>query len=331
MLATTSDPLCSVHDLVMLDLDGVVYVGDRAVPGAPEALSAIRARDTRVAFITNNAARSPEEVAQRLASLGVEADATDVVTSAQAAARVLAQRCGVGARVAVLGGGGLRSAIQRAGLLAVAVDEEADAVVSGFGPDVPWRDIMRAAVRIKDGLPWVASNADLSLPTDYGQAPGHGVLVETLRRFSGVEPVIAGKPAAPLFDETIRRCGGERPLMVGDRLDTDIAGARAAGLPSLLVLTGVTGLADLVAAPPDQRPTYLAEDLGGVLEAHEAPLVRGDAVELGGWSGRTPDGVLQVDGAGVSADWWRVAAATAWRHLDATGTSARLDAVASPA
>ena len=134
-------------------------------------------------------------------------------------------------------------------------------MVTGYGPDLPWRDIMRAAVRIRDGLPWVASNTDYTIPTPYGVAPGHGVLVEMLGRFTGVSPDVAGKPARPLLDETVRRVGGERPLMVGDRLDTDIEGANGLGLDSLLVLTGVSTLDDLVAAPAERVPTFVALSL----------------------------------------------------------------------
>ena len=212
-----------------------------------------------------------------------------MVTSAQAAARLLADRLGAGGRVAVLGAEGLEQAVVEAGLLPVHVDDDADAVVTGYGPEVRWRHIMRAAVRIRDGLWWVAANTDMTIPTAFGVAPGHGVLVETVRRFSGVEPVVAGKPARPLLDETVRRCGGERPLMVGDRLDTDIAGAHVAGVDSLLVLTGVTGLPELVAAGPEERPTYLAPDLGGLAEEHPAPEVRDDEVvarRLDGAGGR---------------------------------------------
>ena len=137
---------------------------------------------------------------------------------------MLRDRLGEGARVVLLGADGLRGALEGAGLVPVGVEDEAAAVVTGYGPDVRWREMMRAAVRVRDGLWWVASNTDMSIPTGYGMAPGHGVLVETLQRFSGVEPVVAGKPARPLLDETVRR-RGEPTLMVGDRLDTDIEGA----------------------------------------------------------------------------------------------------------
>jgi HAD superfamily hydrolase (TIGR01450 family) len=285
----------------------------------------------RVAFITNNASRSAAVVAEHLRDLGVTAQPADVVTSAQAASRVVAERFGEGARVVCLGGPGLQSALDEAGLVAVDVEAEAVAVVSGYGPELLWRDIMHAAVRIRDGLPWVASNTDYTMPTAYGVAPGHGVQVDMLSRFAEVTPDVAGKPERPLLDETVRRVGGERPLMVGDRLDTDIEGARRAGFDSLLVLTGVTGLKELVAAREELRPTYLATDLGGLCATHRAPE-RAEREQgawvLGGWSATSDGGRLAVRrvarGAGdggepALGDWWRVAATAAWSHLDATG------------
>lgn len=179
---------------------------------------------------------------------------------------------------------------------------------------------MRAAVRIRDGLPWVASNTDLSLPTAAGPAPGHGVLVDMVARFTGVDPVVAGKPQRPLLDETVRRIGGERPLMVGDRLDTDIEGAHHAGVDSLLVLTGVTGLAELVSAPPALRPTYVATDLAGLFEPHPVAAPRAGAWHLGGWTACATRDALTVAGTGDPADWWRVVATAAWQHLDTHGT-----------
>jgi glycerol 3-phosphatase-2 len=329
-LGSSTEPLDRRYDLAMLDLDGVVYIGSDAVPGAPERVAAARAAGMRVAFITNNASRPPGAVAEHLRELGVEAGPDDVVTSAQAAGRVLSERLGAGAPVVVLGGRGLADAVAEAGLKQVGVEDEAEAVVTGYGPDVLWGQIMRAAVRIQDGLWWVASNTDLTFPTTFGVAPGHGVLVETLRRFTGVEPVVAGKPARPLLDETVRRCGGERPLMVGDRLDTDIEGAHAAGVDSLLVMTGVTGLAELVAAGPGLRPTYISADLGGLDRPQPVPEVSGDTVSLGGWRGGVNDGALAMTGAGEADDWWRVVAVAAWRHLDTAGEPVATDGVAAP-
>lgn len=304
----------------MFDLDGVVYIGGEAVPGAAEHLAAARADGLRWAFITNNAARTPQAVAEHLVDLGIGATSADVVTSAQAAARVLRDRLGVGGSVVVLGGEGLHAAVTAEELIAVALDDgEAQAIVTGYGPDVRWSEVMRAAVRIRDGLWWVASNTDASIPTAFGVAPGHGVLVETLQRFSKVDPVVAGKPERPLLDETIRRMGGARPLMVGDRLDTDIEGARRAGIDSLLVLTGVTGLAEIAAARPDERPTYLAPDLGALCERQLAPEPSNGSWVLGGWSAQVSGGRLECRGQGSVADWWRCVASAVWSHLDETG------------
>jgi glycerol 3-phosphatase-2 len=320
MLGVSGDTLSRHYDLAMLDLDGVVYIGREAVRGAAEHLDRVREAGMRLAFITNNAARPPEAVAAHLQELGVTAGPEDVVTSAQAAARVLAERLGAGARVVLLGAAGLEEALKAEGLLPTHVeDEEAVALVTGYGPEVRWRHIMRAAVRVRDGLWWVASNADYTIPTAYGVAPGHGVLVETLSRFTGVQPVVAGKPERPLLDETVRRVGGERPLMVGDRLDTDIEGARRAGIDSLLVLTGVTGLAELIAAQPQERPTYLARDLGGLLRSHVAPAESEAGWELAGWRARVADDRLEVEGSGDPEAWWATVAAAAWAHVDSGG------------
>jgi hypothetical protein len=176
----------------------------------------------------------------------------------------------------------------------------------------------------------VASNTDMTFPTEYGVAPGHGVLVETISRFSDVEPVVAGKPRRPLLDETVRRVGGRRPLMVGDRLDTDIAGAHEAGLDSLLVLTGVTGLPELVAARPEERPTYLSADLEGLSAPHAAPCRSEGGWALGGWRARVEDARLRVSGEGDGDDWWRVVAHAAWEHLDTSGATVDVEAVRAP-
>ena len=319
MLLSSDQPLSRVYDVAMLDLDGVVYIGSEAVPGAAQYLAEARNAGMRCAFITNNAARPPGAVATHLRDLGVEASEEDVVTSAQAAARVLADRLGTGARVVLLGGLGLEAALRERGLEPVGVEDEAAAVVSGYGPEVRWSEIMRAAVRVRGGLWWVASNTDTTIPTPFGVAPGHGVLVDAIRRFSGVEPVVAGKPARPLLDETARRAGGARPLMVGDRLDTDIAGARNADVDALLVLTGVTGLDELVAAAPGERPTFVGLDLRALNTPHPLPVRDDRGWRVGDWAGRIEDGRLAIEGAGGANDWWRTVATNAWAFLDERG------------
>ncbi|MCY4725882.1 HAD-IIA family hydrolase [Nocardioides sp. STR2] len=330
MLEESTTALVDAHDLVMFDLDGVVYVGGEAIDGVPEAIDRVRDSGRHVAFVTNNASRTPDQVAQKLTKVGVAASAGDVVTSAQAAARLLAEEHGAGARVLMLGGEGLRVALLEAGLEPVEDPDGAVAVASGYGPDVRWRDIMRVSTLVRDGLPYVASNTDLTIPTPYGLAPGHGVLVRTITGFAGVEATVAGKPERPLMEETVRRVGGDRPLMVGDRLDTDIEGARAIDAPSLLVLTGVTWLDELAAAPPRLRPTYVSPTLAGLFEPQPVPSVEGATVALGGWTASVEDGRLKVQGDGSDADWWRVAATACWRHLDEVGHPADVSDTTPP-
>jgi ribonucleotide monophosphatase NagD (HAD superfamily) len=233
--------------------------------------------------------------------------------------------------VFLLGGPGLEVALRERGFEPVTrLAEVPEAVVTGYGPDLLWRQIMQGAMLIRAGAPWVASNVDWTIPTDDGVGPGHGVLVRMLQEFSGRTPVIAGKPERPLLDETVSRVGGRRPLMVGDRLDTDILGAHNAGVDSLLVLTGVTGLPELVAATPEERPTYLAADLGGLLTGHDAVALRDGGCTAGNWRAKVVDGTLSVDGDGVDGDWWRCVAVAAWTHLDETGQVVSIDGVRPP-
>src|SRR5690606_19955347 len=322
----------SAYDLVMLDLDGVVYTGPVAVPGAQAHLTAARSAGAHLAFITNNASRTPGASADHLGDLGIATGSDEVVTSAQAAARLAGQRVPSGSPVFLLGAEGLQQALEAEGLVPVQ-DPAADPalVVSGYAPQIRWSTIMRGAMLVRDGVGWIAANTDSTVPLADGIGPGHGVLVDMVRRFADVEPVVAGKPEPPLLAETIRRVGGSRPLMVGDRLDTDIAGAHRSGVASLLVLTGVTGLADLVAAAPTERPDHLALDLRGLLEDQPAVSAAPDGtVEHGGWAADVVDGALRVRGAGDDQDWWRAVAVAAWTHLDATGMPARVTDLTPP-
>ena len=331
MLEASQRPLCESHDTTVLDLDGVVYVGSRAVPGAPEHLSAAQAHGTHLAYVTNNASRTPDAVVEKLHGLGVPAGTGDVVTSAQAAARLLGADLAQGSAVYLIGGDGLDQALREEGLRPVtSPDDSPSAVVQGFGPDMPWLRVVLGATLVRDGLPWVATNTDLTYPTDRGVGPGAGALVKLVADFAEREPRVAGKPATPLLEETLRRVGGDAPLMVGDRLDTDIAGAVAVGWPSLLVLTGVTGLPELAAARPGERPTYLSVDLGGLLVAHPGAEWKDEICTVGGWSARVASGALEVSGDGEPDDWWRAVAQSAWRHLDDTGSAARTDGLRAP-
>jgi HAD superfamily hydrolase (TIGR01450 family) len=256
-----------MYDVALLDLDGVVYRGEEPVPGAAEAIAAARAAGMRFAFVTNNAARTPAAVAARLAEVGVPAGADDVVTAAQAAATLLRTLVPAGARVLVTGGEGLRVATAEAGFAVVAsADDAPAAVVQGYAPDLAYADLAETALAVRAGAVWVASNLDATIPTARGELPGNGALVALVAHATGRRPdASAGKPERALHDEAVRRSGAVRPLVVGDRLDTDIEGANRVGCDSLLVLTGVTDAAALLAAPPERRPTYVARDLGALL------------------------------------------------------------------
>ena len=331
MLKRSESALWQEYDLAMLDLDGVVYIGPYAVEGAAERIEAAAAAGMHLAYVTNNASRPPREVARHLTKLGIPASENEVVTSAQAAARLLAEDLPRGSAVFVIGGPGLFEALEEEGLRGVQSSEgEPAAVVSGYHPDLRWRTVIEGAILVKSGLPWVASNTDMTVPTPQGPGPGNGVLVEAVGRFAGRDPVVAGKPLSPLFEETRRRVGGSRPLVVGDRLDTDIQGAYNSGLDSLLVLTGVTGVAELVAATPTQRPSYISLGLEGLGDVHPSPELRDDAYELGGWRAVAENGEVKVDGGGDAADWWRVLAAAAWAYLDVTGQSVEVPTMTPP-
>ena len=273
-----------MHDVALLDLDGVVYVGRGAVAHAAESLErALAVYGMRSAFVTNNAARPPSEVAEHLVELGVRARPADVVTSAQAGARMLAERVPPGSRVLAVGGPGVAAALRERGLDPVAsVDEQPVAVMQGYGREVGWRQLAEASLAIERGLLWVATNLDRTIPTPRGRVLGNGSMVAALRHATGVEPLVAGKPEPPLMLESVERTAASRPLVVGDRLDTDIEGATRSGIPSLLVLTGVTEWTELLTAGPQHRPTYLDRDLRGLLVVQPEVVVDQDGDVLTG-------------------------------------------------
>lgn len=340
MLRASDTALSQAYDTALLDLDGVVYAGGAAVPHAVVALAAAQDAGMRRAFVTNNASRTPQTVAGHLTRLGVPAAPEEVITSAQAVARLVAEQLPRGARVLCAGGEGLRVALEERGLVLVAsADEGPSAVVQGYGgPELTWGRLAEAALAVGRGAAWYASNTDLTVPSGRGIAPGNGAAVEVVRIATrwmrdAPEPQVAGKPRPPMHRETILRTGAERPLVVGDRLDTDIEGAHAGGVDSLLVMTGVTDGAQLLAARPAHRPTYVAADLRGLLTPH--PPVTG-APEGGfaceGFRARAADGELALEGDGDPVDGLRALCAVAWTAagdghctLDAAKALARLE------
>jgi glycerol-1-phosphatase len=323
-------PLTEVYDVALLDLDGVVYLGGSAVGGATGALAEARRRGMRLAFVTNNASRTPSAIAAQLNRMGVPATSAEVVTSAQAAARLLAERLPAGAPVLVVGGMGLRMAVRERGLRPVSTAlERPAAVVQGYGPDVGYPLLAEGGLAVRAGAWFVASNADPTLPTARGQQPGNGSLVQVIATATGQQPVVAGKPEPPLHAEAVERSGAKRPLVVGDRLDTDIEGAVRVGADSLLVLTGVSQPADAVLAPADRRPSYLAHDLSGLLEPQ--PQVTADGAgefRCRDWIARRTDGDgkaagLELKGSGAAIDGLRALCAAAWSAGKVSADSAR--------
>ncbi|MFL5799767.1 MAG: HAD-IIA family hydrolase [Actinomycetota bacterium] len=274
---TASPALVELYDTVLFDLDGVLYRGPDTVAGGPEAVASLRARGVRLAFVTNNSSRTPEQVAAKLAGHGVDAATGEVVTSAMVTADLLGERGGSTAYV--IGETGIREALRQAGL-EVLPDEadRADYVVVGVDSAATYDRLRTAALLVQRGATLVATNADASYPAPDGLWPGAGALLSVITTTTGRPPdAVVGKPHPPLLRGALERAGGSRPLVVGDRLDTDISGAAAVGWDSLLVLTGVSTVRDLVGAA--DLPTFLADDLGALFRpsARIRPARPGDA------------------------------------------------------
>ncbi|MGW5054685.1 HAD-IIA family hydrolase [Actinokineospora sp. NPDC004072] len=283
--------LLDTCDALLLDLDGTVFRGGQAIPGVPAAIEAVRAEGVAVRFVTNNASRAARDVAAHLTALGVAADPDEVSTSAQAGALVLAERLEPGAEVLVVGSPALADEVRAVGLTPTDhAGPGTKAVVQGLYQELGYPLLAEAAVALRAGALWVACNVDKTIPTERGLLPGNGALVAALQAATDLDPVVAGKPAAPLMEAATKAAGAQAPLVVGDRLDTDIEGAAAVGLPALFVLTGVDTPAALLAAEPHRRPTHIAQDVAGVFRP-EAELRVGPQA---GWTIR--DGRVSGDG-----------------------------------
>jgi glycerol-1-phosphatase len=287
------------YDAVLLDLDGTVIRGTQLVPEAPEVVNELRLAGWAVQFMTNNAARSPDEVAEHLTGLGLQTASDEVVTSGQAAVAILEAALPAGAGVLVVGTDALAAAVRSAGLRPMtAVSERPAAVIQGHSPDTGWARLAEACLAIRGGALWIACNGDLTLPTERGLLPGNGALVAALQAATDQHPTVAGKPERPLLDTAMNRVGAHRPLVVGDRLETDIAGARTAGLDSLLVLSGVADAVALLAAPPQQRPTHLGADLRVLRDSLEKTRIQARP----GWRVDSADDGLLLHGDGAAGD-----------------------------
>lgn len=255
-------------DGLLFDLDGVVYKGGQAIHAAVESISEIQKTKT-IGYITNNASRKPEAIAEQLRGYGLKLQDNQVVGAAAAAAQLLSERIAPASKVLVVGGEGLRYEVEKLGFQIVqrASDQPA-AVIQGFSPQVGWKDLAEASFAIQRGAIWIASNQDWTIPVEGGIAPGNGTLVSAVHTAVGKLPEFAGKPAPKIFETALSQLGITNPLFVGDRLDTDSKGARGFGIKSAIVLTGVSTRKDLLAAKPEERPDYILADLADLLRPY---------------------------------------------------------------
>src|SRR5271163_395142 len=283
--------LAQEYDCLLLDLDGTVFRGHELTEGAAASLKKVPGRKL---FVTNNASRSADEVASHLHDIGLNATADDVVTSAQSAARVLAAQLAPESRVLVVGTDSLAAEVAAVGLRPVRLwGDKPHAVVQGHSPETGWINLAEAALAIRAGALWVAANVDATLPTERGLLPGNGSMVAALKAATDAEPQVAGKPSPTLMTDALARGDFRTPLVIGDRLDTDIAGANAAGLPSMLVLTGVNSARDAVHAIREQRATFIGHDLRSLHEDADALAVTAQS----GWHIDTGDASITVSSA----------------------------------
>ncbi|WP_347110658.1 HAD-IIA family hydrolase [Paenarthrobacter sp. S56] len=315
-----ADALIAAFDAVLSDLDGVVYAGPHAIPGAVESLKRLQTVGVGLGYVTNNASRTPAQVAAHLRELGAPAEDQQVVSSSQAAGDLMASMLPEGAHVLITGSAALAHEIELVGLKPVySAAENPVAVVQGFNPELGWRDLAEASYVVAGGAQWFATNTDMSIPQARGMAPGNGTLVAAVAAATGKAPIVAGKPEAPLFHAAAKRLNADRPLVVGDRLDTDILGGNRAGFATAAVLTGVDTTQSILAARTEERPTYLLADLKDLYEPYPGVVDDGGTFRCGSASAYVVDGTVVVRGSDADLDAWRAACAAWWAAVpDAT-------------
>ena len=328
-LRGSESALAEEFDCALLDLDGTAWAGDERIEHAASSVVEARAMGMASAFVTNNAMRTPQQVADKLNAMDFEATPEMVMTSAMDIAAIMADELEAGAKVFVLGGAGLRLALQEQGFALVdSADNEPAAVVQGLDKEVNWSLLSEGAFAIERGAAFYASNLDATLPVERGQALGNGSLVRAITHATRKRPTAGGKPEPGIYRRASQLVGAQNPLAVGDRLETDIMGAVAAGVPAMHVLTGVHGARAVLRAPRGQRPSYLAIDMRGLLEAHPAPKHHRDGTWTCGLSQvakvtragvLTLDDVELTDEVTISIDSYRALAAAAWEWADGAG------------
>ena len=312
-----STPLAG-RDAVLADLDGVVYAGPHALPHAVDSLNRV-AQTMRLGYITNNASRTDASVAEHLTGLGLTVAADEVVTSPQAAMRLLTTIVAPPATILIVGGEGLVVEAEKAGYTVTRSAEDSPAaVVQGFSPDVAWTDLAEAAFALKvpedeGGIPWISTNTDWTIPRERGVAPGNGTLVSAVHTAIGRLSTVAGKPETPIFEEAIARFAAQHPLFLGDRLDTDIMGAVRAGIDSALVLTGIDRPKHVLAAPQGSRPDYILADLRDLHQPYPETIEKDGVFTVNEAAVRIVNGDVQILSEGdAQIDLLRAGAAAIW-------------------
>jgi HAD superfamily hydrolase (TIGR01450 family) len=320
----TEVSLISLFDALLADLDGVVYAGPHAIPGAVESLQQLAGLDIGLGYVTNNASRTPAQVAAHLRELGAPAEDDQVVSSSQAAAELLSSMLPPGAKVLITGSLALAQEIELVGLTPVSgQDEDPVAVVQGFNPGIGWKELAEAAYVVSAGALWVATNTDMSIPQPRGMAPGNGTLVAAVTAATGQTPLVAGKPEAPLFHAAAKRLAADRPLVVGDRLDTDILGGNNAGFATVAVLTGVDNKKTILAARTAERPDYMISELSDLHRPYPAVSNTDGTYRCGDATAQADGDTVRVRGREDDLNAWRAACAAWWAAVpDAAGARA---------
>lgn len=319
-------PLVETADVLLIDLDGVCYAGTRDIPNAASGLAAARETGIKFQFVTNNASRNPQQVAEKLQGHQIAAAPEEIMTAAMDAVEILTQKIEPASKVLVVGTQALRDTVAQAGFEVVSkASEQPAAVIQGYGAEVGWVELSEAAYAINAGALFMATNLDATLPTEKGFALGNGSLVAAVEHATGQKPFAGGKPFAGIYRKAASHAGASKPLVVGDRLDTDIAGAVAADMLSFHVLTGVSDAKAVALAYPDRRPSYLGLDLTDLTRAHPGPVHQPTGAWTSGESAAfmvAEDGrVMREDepvdnGAVLSLEDYRALVAAVWDARD---------------
>lgn len=258
----------------IIDMDGVLWEGDRPLPGLAEFFAALRELNLRFILATNNASKTPEQYVDKLARMGVTVARAEILTSAQAAAlylRSLRSQTPNGARVYAIGEDGVQNALREQGfVLCNEYDVSAQFVVCGMDRGVTWDKLATATLNINAGAAFIGTNPDTTLPTERGFTHGNGAILACLQTATGRAPVIVGKPEPLMYQQALARLNADptTTAAIGDRLETDILGAVRAGIKSVFVLSGISSRQQLQTI--DYQPTWVMDDIRDVAQALKA-------------------------------------------------------------